>query len=434
LFEIARALALLGIVVAGCLKAPPPEPGPKAAAQAYLAALKAGDYQTCYRMMVENDLIHGSLDGFLGQIPMSPNVERRWFGQIEAATEYRIGSVIERGEAIVLIDVTTPNLTLWERMLAARNDTPQAVQAKAEKQLADSNYPRLCYPDQIVMVHEGGEWRILAGFAQRARLERLHSKALAAYHQLEYDKALELYDQMLQRLAKAPFTASGALASQLGRERRSVEAARNGEFAARSYLPNVLLRNLEANQATSGEPGMFGQLVNTGDRSLDEVEVTVSYYSDAGKLVYSERHTPVALPMEFTDFDLPMVPFGPGETRQLGIKLKAPLDVQEQNKPQMRVTGVLFTIPLAAPPKLAASGHEPTRMNAAPESATAPSEAAMRTRMTPAKFTPAPSAVPTAKAGSGANPQNQEAGAEEGSSSKSRKHKTRRHHRSSESP
>jgi hypothetical protein len=347
--------ATLGfLLIVGCAKAPPPGPGPEEVAMVYLGALKAGDYQACYRMIAENDLVHGSLGGFLGQMPMAPNVERRWFGQIEAATEYRVGRAVERGgEAIVPVNVTTPNLALWERMLGARNATKQAVQKGFEKQLAGGDYPRLSYSDQIVMVWEGGEWRILAGFAQRARIDRLHDQALANYHQLQYDKALGLYRQMLERLDKAPFTADREVAFQLGREMKRVEAASAGAAAAQSYLPRLALKNVDAKPALSGSPGMFGQMVNSGDRDLDQVELTVSYYSDAGKLVYSERHTPVALPLEFTDFDLPVVPFHPGETRAIGITLTAPLEIQQQNKPRMVVSGVIFSEPLAAPPKLA---------------------------------------------------------------------------------
>ena len=308
-------------------------------------------------MIAENDLVHGSLGGFLGQIPMGPDVERRWFGQIEAAREYRLGRAIERdAEAAVPVNVTTPNLVLWERVLGAANANKKAVQKAFEKELAGGDYPRLSYPDQIVMVSEDGEWRILAGFAQRARIDKLHEQALADYHQLEYDKALELYRQMLERLEKAPFTASGEIAYQLGREMKTVEAASAGAAAAQSYLPELTLKNTDAKPALSGSTGMFGQIVNSGDRDLDQVELTVSYYSDAGKLVYRERHTPIALPLEFTDFTVPLVPMRPGETRDIGITLTAPSEIQQQNKPKMSVSGLIFSEPLAAPPKLAGMG------------------------------------------------------------------------------
>ena len=313
-------------------------------------------------MIAEGDLIHGSLGGFLGQVPMAPNVDRRWFGQMEAATEYRVGSAVKRdAETVIPVYVTTPNLVLWERMLGAQQPTRQAVQQTFEKQFASGDYPKISYPDQIVMIWEDGEWRVLAGFAQRGRIDRFHQQALAAYHKFQYDQALGLYREMLKRLNQAPFTASGELAYHLQQEMKRVEAASAGAAAAQSYLSRLALKNIEAKQALSGGPGMFGQLVNAGDRALDQVELTVSYYSDAGKLVYSERHTPVALPLEFTDFDLPLLPLRPGETRDLGITLTAPLEIQQQNKPRMTVSGAIFSEPVASPPKLA--GIEP-RTNA----------------------------------------------------------------------
>ncbi len=390
-------IAALGLFLPRCDSAPPPGPDPRAAAQAYLTALKAGDYQTCYRMLVETDLVHGSLDGFLGQVPMAPNVERRWFGQMEAATEYRLGEVSQAGdEAIVPVNVTTPNLVLWERMLGARNQTAQAVQSAAESQLADGDYPRLAYRDRIVMVREGDEWRLLAGFAQRERVARMHERALSAYHQMEYDEALNLYHQILERIGKVPFSGSGELADRLGREMKRVEAARAGAGAARSYLPRLVLKNVTTKEAVSGSPAMFGLLVNTGDAALDEVRLTMSYRSDAGKVVYTETHTPIALPLEFTDFDVPIVPFRPGESRPIGIALTAPLDIQQQNKPQLTVSGVIFSQAPPAHPKLAAGPAMPARP-AAVGAQTKPGASVPAILPSPA-LTAVPPATPTPKA------------------------------------
>jgi hypothetical protein len=398
--------ALTLFLFRGCASEPPPGPDPRAAAQSYLTALKAGDYQTCYRMLVESDLVHGSLDGFLGQVPMAPNVERRWFGQMEAATEYRLGQVSQRGgEAIVPVNVTTPNLVLWERMLGERNQTPQAVQAAAENQFAGGDYPRLSYRDQIVMVREGDEWRLLAGFAQRERVARLHEQALSAYHRREYDEALSLYHQALERVGKARFSGSGELADRLGREMKRVEAARASADAARSYLPKLVIKNVETKEAVSGSPAMFGQIVNAGDVTLDEVELTVSYYSDAGKLVYTEKHTPVALPLEFTDFDMPIVPLKPGETRRIGIALNAPPEIQQQNKPRMTVSGVIFSETSPAPPKLAGSSPHPPRLTSAeveakPSAIVKPSAtpSPKPENVSPTAVNTVPAAAPTPKA------------------------------------
>ena len=248
---------MLLLLAAGCGKAPPAGPDPKAAAETYLAALKAADYQTCYRMLAESDLLHGSLDEFLSNVPMAPNADRLWFRRLESATQYKVGPPRNRGsEAIVPVNVTTPNLVSWERMLGESGKDRDKVQASAAKQLDDGRYPRLSYPDQIVMIMESGEWHVLAGFAQRARIERLHQQALAAYHDFDYDKALSYYREILDRLGKAPFTASGELTRRFTMEMKTVAAARAAKSAAQAYLPKLILKNVTTKPAQPGGMGM----------------------------------------------------------------------------------------------------------------------------------------------------------------------------------
>ncbi len=414
----AAVLALL--LIAGCAKAPPPGPDPKAAAETYLAALKAGDYQTCYRMLAESDLLHGSLDEFLSNVPMAPNADRRWFRRLESATQYRVGTPLNRkSEVIVPVNVTTPNLVPWERMLGERDK--DKIQASAGKELYDGRYPRLSYPDQIVMVMEAGEWHVLAGFAQRARIERLHQQALAAYHDFDYDKALSFYRQILDRLDKGVFTASGELSRRFSMEMKTVEAARAGRPAADAYRPKLIIKNVTTKPALSGGVGMFGQITNSGERALDQVELTVTYYSNDGKPIHDERHTPIATPLEFTDFDLPIVPFGPGQTRDFGVTLKAPPDIAQEGQPRASVSGVIFSEfseALAAPPKLTGSPQRPGRT-------TAPGGPGPSATPSPA---PTPSAAPAPSPGHSSPGPTEGNAAPEGGAAKHHK-RSRRHHR-----
>jgi hypothetical protein len=404
------------LVAMGCAKPPPPGPDPKAAAETYLAALKAGDYQTCYRMLAESDLLHGSLDEFLSNVPMAPNADRLWFRRLESATHYRVGTARHRGgEVIVPVTVTTPNLVPWERMLGEQHQDRDQVQAAAGAQLNAGSYPRLIYPDQIVVVMEGGEWHVLAGFAQRAPIEQLHQRALGAYHDFDYDKALSYYRQVLDRLDKAVFTASGALIRRFSMEMKTVSAARAGRAAAQAYRPQLTLKNVTTKPAAPGGTGIFGQITNSGARALDQVELTVSYYTTDGKPIYDERHTPIAAPLEFTDFNLPIVPFGPGQTRDFGVILKAPPEIQQEGQPRATVSGVIFSQfsqALAAPPKLA--GQHPE------QSGPANAHSQSITTATPS---PAPSAIPTPQPGHSTLP----AAPEERAPKKHR----RRHHPSS---
>jgi hypothetical protein len=346
-----RALcAILAIcLIAGCTRAPS-EPDPEAAARNYLVALKSGDYQTCYRMLAEKDLLHGSLGEFLGEIPLAPKVQQRWFRQIEAATNYQLGPAERHAaDAILPVRISTPNLALWERTLAAQSKDRPTLQRNAEKQLAAGSFPRLKYEDQIVLVYEGGEWRLVAGFPLRAEIEAFHNQALTDYHHLEYAKALSLYGQMLQRVDHAQFSGRAELAARLRHEMERIETCADAAAAAQAYIPRLVLKDIAAKPAMSGTPGMFGEIVNSGPRALDQINLKVSYYAPNGTLVYQETHTPFALPLRFTDFDLPLVAFPPGATRKFGIRLIAPIDVQQDNKAQLTVSGVILSQPMEHP-------------------------------------------------------------------------------------
>ena len=372
----ATVIAVL-LLIAGCAKPPPaaPRPDPKAAARTYLAALKIGDYQTCYQMLAKRDRDHSSMDEFLSDIPMAPSVERRWFAPIENATEYQVRRPFSRGdEMIVPVNVTTPNLVIWERMLGALNQTRPEIRTKAERQLSSGGYPRLSYADQLVLVEQEQEWHLVAGFDQKEQITRLRDEALGAYHAFDYDRALSLYRQVMERLEKAPFSGSGGLSRALGDEMKAIEAARANAPAARLYLSKVVLKNVVTKPAQSGASGIFGQITNSGERALDQVELTVSYGPEPGKPVYSEKHVPISTPLEFTDFDMPIVAFGPGQTRDFGILLKAPPPIQEHDKPSVTVTGLIFSAAPALSPKLAGvrthgNGHMAGNRGAAPKPA-----------------------------------------------------------------
>jgi hypothetical protein len=136
--------------------------------------------------------------------------------------------------------------------------------------------------------------------------------------------------------------------------------------------------------AASRVPGIFGKLTNTGDKAIDEIQFTVNYYEGKGnkkKQVYTETHTPVATPLEFTDFARPVTPFVPGETRPFGFRLSAPADVQQKATPDLNVTQVVFTqssapLPKPAMPSPSPQASPPAAAGASPAAGGSPAEAA----------------------------------------------------------
>src|SRR6266849_8562690 len=83
----ARAAILMSVIIAGC-----GGNGAKSGAQNYLDGLKLFNYPGCYQMLSHQDQVDRTLDQFLGNIPMSPDVNKDWFKPIVLKMEYAVGN------------------------------------------------------------------------------------------------------------------------------------------------------------------------------------------------------------------------------------------------------------------------------------------------------------------------------------------------------
>ncbi len=370
--RVVLAIAILAISIAGCGR------NPKSDADAYLTGLKLFNYPACYEMLSRQDRLDRGLEQFLAEIPMAPDVSREWFKPILLKMNYEPGEAkVERDRAIVPVKVTMPDLALWERMLNAEQDVKEPIEVRAQKSLRENRFPTAAYDDAIVMAKESDGWKIVVDFARKERVAGLHRQAIDLYHKHDYDKAIAAYNDLLAEFGKAQTTGIQGLRFRYERELRVVETAKAQMAEALAYIAKVLLTNVDMKMTASRMPGIFGQITNGGDRPLDEVRVRVTFYSGKGKkrkAVFSEEHTPIATPLEFTNFSRDVTPFRPNRTRDFGFRLTAPAEIQRTAKVDVTVTMVAFS-QLATPDasKTSAAGAaprpaaEPSVAPAAPE-------------------------------------------------------------------
>ena len=344
--------ALATALIAGCMGHTP-----QRAAGNYVGALKLFNYSACYQALSHQDQVDRTMDQFLSHIPLAPDVSKDWFKTILHAVDFQVGDAkVDGDKADVTIHVTRPELSLWERTIDASlgpNDIPDSI---AQKQINDQSYPKLSYDDNIALVQQGGEWKIFVDFPAKDKIEQMHKDAIAAYHQHDYDKAISLYQQAIAELDKEQATGNAGMKFIYNREQTDVQNAKNQIPDAQAYIPKIVLSDVDMKMSQSRVPAIFGKMTNTGDKAIDEVQFTVTYWEGKGKKkaqVFSEVHTPVATPLEFTDFARPVLPFVPGETRNFGFKLTAAPDVQQKATPDLNITSIVFTqssAPLPKPP------------------------------------------------------------------------------------
>lgn len=348
----ANVMALLvALALCGCGQSP------RSLATSYLADLQQFNYPACYAMLTTEDRSARTLKQFLTEIPMAPNVDPVWFRAILFNTRYEVGAAQISGErAIVPVKVTTPDLPLWERTIDATVGSDESANAAADHSLQTASYPKLRFQDAVVMVKEQHRWRVLADFARRDLVMDRHREAVGIYHSQDYAKAQSAYGALLAELAKEPFSGSRGMQFLFGRELKAIEELQAQLPASRAYIPKLVLSDVAVKESEARVPAIFGKITNAGDRGVDDVRLTVTWYAGRNaqrKALFQESHNVVVTPIEFTGFSVAVLPFVPGETRSFGFELVAPPQIQQQSEPSLVVSSLIFSRSRAPLPKLA---------------------------------------------------------------------------------
>jgi hypothetical protein len=388
--RFALVLVAAAALLAGCGQSP------QRFATQYLADLQQFNYPACYATLTDQDRAARTLKQFLTEIPLAPNVDPIWFRAILFSTRYEVGQPQVKGDrAIVPVKVTMPDLALWERTIDARAGPQDSLNAVADKSLAAGVYPKLRFEDALVMVKQQHQWRVVADFAQRDLIRDGDRAAVDIYHQLDYSRAAAAYKALIAQVDKENFSGSRGIAFFLKRRLKMIEDIEAHIPAARAYVSRIVLSDVAVKMSETRVPAIFGRINNAGDRGVDEVRLTVSYYAGRGaqqKLLYQESHSVIVTPIEFTGFVRPVLPFVPGETRDFGFELTAPAQIQQQTEPSLTVGAIVLTQSKAPLPNLAIENPTPV-----PQASGSPSPGAPSPAPSPAAASPRPRATPVSQ-------------------------------------
>jgi hypothetical protein len=215
------AVAVCAFLLTGC-----GGHSPQNAADTYLSNLKFYNYPATYQALSHQDQVDRTMDQFLTEIPMAPDVSRDWFKGILRTYDFKVGDAkIDGDKAVVTVSVTRPDLALWERTVDAGLSGDQTPDSIAQKNLTDNTYPKVTYDDNIVMVQQGGEWRVLVDFPFKENIVKEHKDAVDLYHKHDYDKAIAAYQKILDELDKEQRGAQVPVWTRAGGYTERAEAA-----------------------------------------------------------------------------------------------------------------------------------------------------------------------------------------------------------------
>ena len=365
--RVARTLlaAVLAAAIAGCARNTPTN-----AAARYLANLRQHRYAACYAMLTDMDRHSRTLAEFLTEIPMGPDADPVWFGQILDVTNFQIGVEQRNGNiASVTVKVTTPDLPLWERTLDAQAGLGGSGAELAAASLKSGKFPTITYNDLIYLFKEHRRWRVVAAFTRRDHLIDQHREAAAAYREYEFTNAIKRYKSIIEQLRGLQATGAIGLAYRYEAELDHIQSAQASVPQSRKYAARYLhLSDVAMRMSEERVPAVFGSIRNRGARAIDNVQIAVTWYSGRGKdarPVFTERHPIIVTPLEFTDFSRPVIPLLPDEKRPFGFILTTPVQIQQDAAPYVMIGSIVFTqssAPLPKPPH----GHPAAAKPSAP--------------------------------------------------------------------
>jgi DUF2939 family protein len=113
----------------------------------------------------------------------------------------------------------------------------------------------------------------------------------------------------------------------------------------KAYMANLELKNLTVGKGKrylfgSPNPGLFATLTNKGNKTLNEVEITVYFYNSKGAIVSEKKLYPVSVSKYRPGRDND--PLKSQKVKKVGYLVKEFAPPSWAGKVQMRVTGIIF--------------------------------------------------------------------------------------------
>ena len=110
---------------------------------------------------------------------------------------------------------------------------------------------------------------------------------------------------------RTPATSSAASGSS--------SEAEQSDLNKKSYFAKVVVQGVEIGKSVLDETGVFGEIKNTGDKTLTQVEITIYCMDENDSPIFEKKYHPV-LVSEYS-FTRDNEPLKPNYSRKFGVKL-----------------------------------------------------------------------------------------------------------------
>lgn len=340
---------LTALLINGCDKVSElTQPSPEEVLRSYLDASLKGRTEEAYSHVSSEDKAVKSLEEYKAE---TDNKDNPFSTVLTSSVSFKIQNVTKTGSAANAdVEITLPDMgvMLKDIMGAAfasafsGKDNAELEQTIAKK-YENGEVPTTTKNEEYHLLKENEGWKVFLDWkAQKAAKEKEQKIAalLADAKELRKSKklqgAVKKYEEVL------------TLNSEMVEAKDSLKKT-NQEIISyeekQAYIKNVILKDFKVSEGKKygfGDPvpGVFGTIVNKGDKSLKRVEITV-YFLDKNGTVIGEKDFNPVLVSEYS-FGDDNKPLKPNYVKDFGYSVEDSAPSSWSKKAKARITDIEF--------------------------------------------------------------------------------------------
>jgi hypothetical protein len=310
---LALTIGAILVALAGCAER---GPGPDEVVSKYLDASLHGRCEEAYQFLSSTDKAVKELNTYVaeqaeGETPIAKALASKVSYEVRQTTRTDDHATAE--VVITLPDFGAIFADVFGAALRSAfsggEDQKDVEEVLAEK-YKDKEFPMTTKTESLVLVKEADGWKVFLDWETQAQVSDLMSEAEDLEAQKKLHAAKAKYEAVLE--LKGDMAEADARVKELDTAIASFEEKQ-------AYIQNVKLKNISVGKSVLGEPGVFGEVKNLGDRTLDKVEITIYCLDEDGGAVFEKKY-PAVLVSDYSLFS-DDEPLKPNYTAKFGVKL-----------------------------------------------------------------------------------------------------------------
>jgi hypothetical protein len=340
---------VLALLVVGCDKLSElSQPGPKEVLSSYLDASLKGRSEEAYGYVSSEDKSVKSLSEYKSENDKEDNP---FAAVVVSNVSFKVLQVTETGStAKADVEITLPDMrVIFKDLMGAAFSSAFGGkdQGEIEKELAEKyktgEVPTTTKNQEFHLVEEDDGWKVFLDWkTEKAKKEKAEKVASLLSDAKELRKSNKLHGAV-KKYEEALTLDSEMVEAREGLSETNQEIESFEEKQA--YIKNVILKDFKVSEGKKygfGKtvPGVFGTIVNNGDRTLKEVEITVYFLNGEGTVIGEEDFHPV-LVSEYS-FGDDNKPLKPNYVKDFGYSVEDYAPSAWSKKAKAKITNIEF--------------------------------------------------------------------------------------------